>query len=92
MMHEGRFGRSNSSAGVHGTGKAGQHAHSESIGGTGAGGAGAAGASGILYSKSYAVEYGSDYNDEARLVYERGQQGNSSKSDLKSSRGSESSL
>ncbi|CAK7213236.1 hypothetical protein SBRCBS47491_001733 [Sporothrix bragantina] len=61
--------------------------HGESIGGA-AGGAN----NGIMYSKSYAVEYGSDYHDEARLVYEQALQGNSSKSDLKSSRGSESSL
>lgn len=89
MMHEGRFGRSNSAAGIHGPLGGSQHGQKESIGGTGAG---ANGAGGILYQKSYAVEYGSEYNDEARLVYERGQLGNSSKSDLKSSRGSESSL
>ena len=48
---------------------------------------------GIVYSKSYAVEYNTDYNDEARLVYERDQRLHSiSKSDQKSSRGSESSL
>ncbi|CAK7211440.1 hypothetical protein SCUCBS95973_001116 [Sporothrix curviconia] len=83
----GRFNRSNSNANQHGGTAAHQHhPHDESIGGV------AGGASGIMYSKTYAVEYGSDYHDEARLVYEQTLQGNRSKSDLKSSRGSESSL
>ncbi|CAK7201709.1 hypothetical protein SEUCBS139899_004421 [Sporothrix eucalyptigena] len=83
MMHDGRFNRSNSSANQHG---AAGHQHKESLGGA------AGGSGGIMYSKSYAVEYGSEFHDEARLVYERGQQGNTSNPDLKSSRGSESSL
>ncbi|KIH86417.1 integral membrane protein [Sporothrix brasiliensis 5110] len=100
MMHDGtRYGRGgNASAAARGArdgaGAVGSHAHSASHGGPGgpAGSAGAQASNGIMYSKSYAVEYGSEYNDEARLVYERGQQGNHSKTDLKSSRGSESSL
>lgn len=80
----GRFGRRNSTAGVgKGRATAGHHTHGESLGGAGGG---------IMYSKSYAVEYGSDYHDEARLVYERGLAGSGSKSDLKSSTASESSL
>ena len=94
-LHDGsgRFGRSNSNTTKqqqqHSGGAAAHQQHypnGESDSGAGTG------ASGIVYSKSYVVEYGSDYTDEARLVYEQALQGSSSKSDLKSSRGSESSL
>ncbi|CAK7238509.1 hypothetical protein SEUCBS140593_010760 [Sporothrix eucalyptigena] len=84
-----QFGRSNSGAGSHDISIVGrttpaQHTH-ESMDGVNEGG-------GILFSKLYTVEYGSDYHDEARLMYKRGQAGNGSKSDLKSLNGSETSL